>query len=270
MTTTVTAKKLAALAGALAALLLATAAGAHVSAPQMLMSEPPDGASMSRAPGEVWALFSEPLDPSTSTMRIIDACGRRLDDGQVQVAGPRMSVGVERTPGGVYRVLWQATGIGAVGGTVTGSFSFEVTSGHPCEHGGHGDGHGGTGGGHGGDHGRHGGGHGGDHGRHGGGHGGGHGDGHSGGRGTRHQGHRSGGGAGRHEANGAHDTDHQDLIDLVTPDGPTEPDPQPPLAAAPGAPGPAAPGTQTLIVMLELAALIGALGGVVLRYSYPR
>jgi methionine-rich copper-binding protein CopC len=119
-------------------------------APQYVSSDPAKGESLHEAPERVEVTFSEPLDPS-SDMAVSDECGRRVDDGQVEVVATQMSVGIEKQPAGKYTVEYTAVGIGGVTGSAGGSYSFSVHRGPTCPggpgHGGHGNGHNGTDGG---------------------------------------------------------------------------------------------------------------------------
>ncbi|MBI4728166.1 MAG: copper resistance protein CopC [Acidobacteria bacterium] len=95
-------------------------------------SEPADGAELDRAPAQASCDFTEPLAPS-STMRILDTCERRVDDGDIRITGLRMSVGMRSGEPSEYTVRWQATSL-ADGHTATGSFAFKVRGARrPCE-----------------------------------------------------------------------------------------------------------------------------------------
>ncbi len=86
----------AACAATLGVLFLAAPASA---APTYESSEPAAGSTAHKPPERVSVTFSEPLDPS-SELTVTDDCGRRIDDGEVEVLGMEMSVGSAiRSPG---------------------------------------------------------------------------------------------------------------------------------------------------------------------------
>lgn len=103
-----------------------------LAAPEYQSSEPAEGASLGSAPAEVSITFSEPLDDS-STMSVENECGREVDSGIVIVEFNEMSVDITQGHySGDYTVKYSASGVGGVTGTTNGSFSFNVSSGHPC------------------------------------------------------------------------------------------------------------------------------------------
>jgi len=159
--------KLALLFGATLAVAMAPAV-AHA-APSYLTSQPEKGTELSEPPEEVRIVFNQPLDLDGDLI-VADECLRRIDDGNVVIAGNTITVGIAKTPSGVYSAAWRvAAPAGVGGGDATGKIEFTVTSGQRCGpaarsgneghegHGGsqNGDGHeehDGSGGGHGGDH----------------------------------------------------------------------------------------------------------------------
>ncbi len=108
-----------------------TTAAAAESAPSYVSSEPEDGEELHKAPGRVTITFSEPLDTS-STMTVEDHCGRAVDDGNVDVDINEMSVGIAKKPSGHYEVTYAAVGFGGVTGTENGRFHFMVHAGPSC------------------------------------------------------------------------------------------------------------------------------------------
>jgi methionine-rich copper-binding protein CopC len=168
-------------AGPAAASAVAGQARDAAAAPDYLSSEPENGAMLDEAPEQVSVTFDEPIDPDSS-LSISDECGRKIDDGNVQVDPNSMTVGISLTPSGTYTATYFVKGLGGVTGQQTGTFSFMVHSGESCDggdgHGGHGNGGGGKG-----------------HGN--GGHGGGKGDGHRGG--DQHGGDHMAGGGDSHD-----------------------------------------------------------------------
>lgn len=134
------------LVGACAALFLMAAAAPGLAAehvaPEYVSSEPEEGATVHEAPEQVEVEFSEPLDESSS-LAVVDDCGRQLDDGSTEVSGNSMSIGIELTPSGDYHVEYLARGIEGLTGETEGHFLFTVHAGKPCDgksdHGHHGD-----------------------------------------------------------------------------------------------------------------------------------
>lgn len=100
-------------------------------------SDPADGSSVSAAPSSVWAEFSEPPG-SSSYLQIYDACGDRVDDGNVSHQGYRMSVGMNSNRAGTFTVRWYV--LSTIDGHPTqGSFTFTAQSGSDCPGSGSGD-----------------------------------------------------------------------------------------------------------------------------------
>jgi methionine-rich copper-binding protein CopC len=140
--------------------LVATPVAAAQAAPEYVSSEPEDGATLHKAPDRVEATFNEPLDES-STLKVIDECNRQLDDGSTEVDGSSMSIGIVKKPAGEYHVEYVARSIEGLTGETEGHFMFTVHFGKACDgdggdhHGnddddddnGNHDGHGGNGGG---------------------------------------------------------------------------------------------------------------------------
>lgn len=249
--------KVASTIGAVVAL-TALWAGPASAAPTYVSSEPADGERVHKAPEEVSVTFSEPLDPS-STLEVRDDCGRRADDEDVRVENNTMTVGMAVAYSGTYTVLYEAVGLAGLTGTTEDDFNFTVHMGPGCDgsaggHGGHGDEGGGT---------EHGDGH-----QGGGQHEGGRGE-HAGGEHVTHEaapGH--GGGHGDHH--GEHDTQKA----TQGTDQSDDSAPGPSVAAAGEQPTTAAdraapPSASVAIVALALAAVVGVVGGWVLRVSAP-
>ena len=255
----------------LALAVIGWAAAPALAAPQVLSTDPEEGAQLHKAPPQVTIEFSEPLEDS-SDIEVEDGCGNRVDDNDVTIGGTlsnELSVGLRHTAyHGTYKVTYIGTG---VTGTTSDSYTFDVHAGKSCDdsgggHRGHGgNGHGGNG--HGGNgHGGHDGngegkgGHGGD------GHGGG-GDDVDHGSMSGHDGDhkKMGGGHARHDRKpGKHDKHkrHQQ-------EGDGDGDTQAPQAGD-EIPVPTDIPTGTTVVLgLGLAVLMGALGGWVLRVSNP-
>ena len=260
------------------ALFPSAAALASGAAPTYVTSDPQNGSTVQEGPSRVSVTFSEPLD-SGSTLQVFDECGRAIDANDEQVLGSRIDVGLALIPSGKYTAVYVARGFGGATGETKGSFSFNVTSGVPCDgghhhHGTHG---GGDDDGHEGGHEGHGGGHGGGSGHSG--HGGGSGESHHAGSGTDHaahegaghdaaghgasghhggsEGHAGGhGGGAHHDGRGTHSETHNG-------DGNGGLDE---LASGRGGLG-LAPTSTSVMIALALSIAMGALGGWVLRVS---
>ncbi len=78
------------------------------------------------APGQVSLGFTEALERSFSTIEVQDSAGRRVDEGAYRTeADPaRLTVGLPKLPGGVYKVIWHATSVDTH--RTEGSFTFTV------------------------------------------------------------------------------------------------------------------------------------------------
>lgn len=118
--------RLLALAAAIGlALTLALPVLAHAS---LLRSIPEANAALDRAPAQVELFFSEALEPSFSSVVVIDSNGAQVDnyDSRVDPSDPaRLTASLRSLPDGVYTVSWRA--LSAVDGHVTaGAFPFAV------------------------------------------------------------------------------------------------------------------------------------------------
>jgi methionine-rich copper-binding protein CopC len=98
--------------------------------PQYVTSSPSDGQRESAAPSSISATFSQPLDAS-STMRVFDQCGRRVEQG-VAVQANQIQAHLAGEAKGHYEVIYTAVGPNGVTGATTGNFSFNVSSGPSC------------------------------------------------------------------------------------------------------------------------------------------
>ena len=121
--------------GSYAALLLLAAASpglAQEAPPQMTGSTPEEGSTSHKAPQQVEVEFDRPLDDSSS-LAVVDGCDRQLDDGSTVVDGNTMSIGIVETPSGDYHVEYVARGVEEVTGENEGHFTFTVHAGKPCD-----------------------------------------------------------------------------------------------------------------------------------------
>ena len=110
------------LVAAFIGMLGAVPASAHASCDK---ASPADGSQLDTAPSEVYCDYTEP-PASNSSMEVIDACGRKADDGQVLIIGPRMGVHMKATAPALYTVRWHATSL-KDGHKTFGSWTFTVT-----------------------------------------------------------------------------------------------------------------------------------------------
>ncbi len=260
---------------AAATTLPAAAAAAGERAPQYVSSEPSPGEKVHEAPREVSVTFSEPLD-RTSSLAVVDECGRRIDIRDTDVRANKMSVELARFPSGKYVVAYKATGLAGVTGTNSGSFAFRVHAGRSCD--GNGMGHGEHGNGHGNGNGHD------DRRRHGGDNGAGHGmqDHDMQDHGIQSAPHSAATGAGAHTGNGMHQAagsgngGGRHAGHRARGHEPVCEDPSagcPPESRAPGdgafaaddAPGAPEASSDVVVLALALALLVGVLGGWLLR-----
>ena len=73
---------------------------------------PAEAASVTEAPVEVALSFTEALERSLSTITVLDAAGRRVDDGPVRAPeANRLTVRLKPLPAGVYTVQWSVTSV---------------------------------------------------------------------------------------------------------------------------------------------------------------
>jgi copper resistance protein C len=105
------------------ALLGGVAASAHTT---LNHSDPPAGGTVAAAPDEVALTFTESLEPTFSTVQVIDEGGARVDQGKALVNGNMMRVGLKVLGFGSYKVHWHA--VSADTHATDGNFSFNVRS----------------------------------------------------------------------------------------------------------------------------------------------
>ncbi len=106
-------------------LLFPSDAAAHAN---LASSDPPANSELDEAPGRIIIWFAEPIEPSLSEIRVLDAAGKQVDQGDsvVDDLNPLvMSVGLADVPDGTYTVAWK--NVSTVDGhRVRGSFVFTV------------------------------------------------------------------------------------------------------------------------------------------------
>lgn len=111
----------------LALVLSVRRAAAH--SPELVKSDPPNGAVLKQAPTQVTAWFSEELITGQSTLQVFDSTGRQVDngDGGVDLNDPdhaSMIVKLPALPNGAYAARWQV--VLEDGDTTDGEFTFSV------------------------------------------------------------------------------------------------------------------------------------------------
>jgi copper transport protein len=117
------------LVGLVAGLIAAMAAALPASAHALLVKSIPEAnASLPTAPAQVEIYFSESVEPSFSTIRVLDSNGSAVDNGDVRLDpadDTHLSVSLRSLPDGVYTVTWRALSL-SDGHVTTGSFPFAV------------------------------------------------------------------------------------------------------------------------------------------------
>jgi copper transport protein len=97
--------------GLVAAALFALAAlpGTVLAHAILLRVDPPTGRSLPSAPSTVQLLFSEPIDPEFSRVRVLDDSGKQVDTGNSRADDTLLSVSLQpNLPNGVYTVVWRS------------------------------------------------------------------------------------------------------------------------------------------------------------------
>ncbi len=91
-------------------------------------SVPEANATLDRVPAQIELFFTETLEPSFSTITVLDSGGAQVDNGDSKLDPAdttHLTVSLRSLPDGVYTVAWKA--LSAVDGHVTtGSFPFAV------------------------------------------------------------------------------------------------------------------------------------------------
>jgi hypothetical protein len=105
----------------LLAALGATAARAHAFLDH---ASPLVGSTVAAAPREVVLSFTQNLESAFSSVEVTDASGARVDQGNAQISGNTMQIGVKPLPPGTYKVRWHVLSVDTH--RTEGSFSFHV------------------------------------------------------------------------------------------------------------------------------------------------
>ncbi|MFQ5698990.1 MAG: copper resistance protein CopC [Myxococcota bacterium] len=106
------------------ALAWTASAGAHAFPKH---AEPPAGAILSAAPREVLVRFDRILEPAFTTLRVLDASGKRVDQGDAHLLSTDarvVRVGLSPLGPGTYRVRWIA--VERDGHRTEGDYSFTI------------------------------------------------------------------------------------------------------------------------------------------------
>lgn len=116
------------LAGALLVACVAACVAAGVQAHAFLdHAEPRVGSVVKVAPAELKLWFTEEIEPAFSSMKVLDAAGKRVDkgDAHVDAAQPTvLRISLQPLPAGAYVVEWRIVSVDTH--VTTGSFAFRV------------------------------------------------------------------------------------------------------------------------------------------------
>lgn len=109
-----------------AVLVLSSALGPeHASAHAHLSrAEPRVDSTVSPAPQAVSLWFTEGLEQTFSSVEVHDASGARVDEGEAQISGNTMHVGLKTLAPGTYKVIWRALSVDTH--KTDGTFTFKV------------------------------------------------------------------------------------------------------------------------------------------------
>lgn len=107
--------------------------GIAFASPQVIASDPAQASEEHEAPEEVSVTFDMILDPEASTLTVVDECGRHIDDGEPEVLGNMIRVGIAETPSGIYEMRYKATPPAGATGSSRGAIRFTVHAGKACE-----------------------------------------------------------------------------------------------------------------------------------------
>ena len=90
-------------------------------------SEPRVGATMRAAPAELKLWFTQEIEPAFSTVKVLDAKGKRVDKADARVdAADRvlLRVSLDTLGPGAYTVVWRAVSVDTH--VTEGDFAFQV------------------------------------------------------------------------------------------------------------------------------------------------
>jgi len=75
-------------------------------------ANPPVSGTVATAPSEISITFTEDVEPKFSGIQVLDATGKRVDEGSVHTAPDNekiLSIGLKPLTAGTYKVIWHAT-----------------------------------------------------------------------------------------------------------------------------------------------------------------
>jgi copper resistance protein C len=98
--------------------------GAACAHAHLQRSEPRDGSTVISAPHQVSLWFTETLQPAFSGVEVRDAQGGRVDQGEPQISGATMRIGLKALSPGMYKVNWHVLSVDTH--KTHGTFSFQV------------------------------------------------------------------------------------------------------------------------------------------------
>jgi hypothetical protein len=97
---------------ALVAILSLAGAGTALAHADLASADPAAGTTVKTAPTEISITFTEEVEPKFSSIQVLDAGGRRVDDGAAHTAPDNeklLSIGLKPLAPGTYKVIWHAT-----------------------------------------------------------------------------------------------------------------------------------------------------------------
>ena len=97
---------------ALVAILSLAGAGTALAHADLASTDPAAGATVKTAPTEISITFTEEVEPKFSSIQVLDAGDRRVDDGAAHSAPDNeklLSIGLKPLAPGTYKVIWHAT-----------------------------------------------------------------------------------------------------------------------------------------------------------------
>ena len=96
----------------LVAALSLAGAGSALAHADLASADPAAGATVKTAPTEVSITFTEEVEPKFSSIQVLDAGGKRVEEGAAHTAPDNeklLSVGLKPLAPGTYKVIWHAT-----------------------------------------------------------------------------------------------------------------------------------------------------------------
>lgn len=115
------------LVGAVSSMLGVAPAGAHAA---YKYSSPDDESTVSQAPVEIWAEYTEPPSEA-SYLRVYSPCGDQVDNGDSRPEAYRVYITMSGETAGNYRAEWFVDSE-LDNHPTRGTFTFTVTNGEPC------------------------------------------------------------------------------------------------------------------------------------------